>query len=79
MYKIIYRFFIILCIERILGDFAMLRKSKYHIFYEISEIDKLINSKWYDRLIPTFSASAMKVYLHQTAETMFALNSNEKG
>ena len=57
----------------------MLRKSKYHIFYEISEINKLITSKGYDRLIPTFSSSAMKVYPHQIAETMFALDSNEKG
>lgn len=57
----------------------MLKKSKYHIFYEISEINKLINSKGYDRLIPTFSSSAMKVYPHQIAETMFALDSNEKG
>ena len=57
----------------------MLKKSKYHIFYEISEINKLINSKGYDRLIPTFLSSAMKVYPHQIAETMFALDSNEKG
>ena len=57
----------------------MLKKSKYHIFYEISEINKLINSKGYDRLIPTFSSSRMKIFPHQIAETMFALDSNEKG
>lgn len=57
----------------------MLRKSKYHIFYQISEINKLINSKGYERLIPTFSSSVMKVYPHQIAETMYALDSREKG
>ncbi|WP_250278595.1 DEAD/DEAH box helicase [[Clostridium] colinum] len=57
----------------------MLRKSRYHIFYEISEIRKLTNSKGYDRLIPAFSSSIMKVYPHQIAETIFALDSKEKG
>ena len=57
----------------------MLKKSKYHIFYEILDI---INSKYkenYERLIPIFSASVMKVYPHQIAETIFALDSKQKG
>ena len=57
----------------------MLRKSKYHIFYETSELINLKYSNSYERLIPTFSSSIMKVYPHQIAETIFALDSKEKG
>ena len=57
----------------------MLNKNIYQIFYQVSEIYKLLNGEGYERLIPTFSSSAMKVYPHQIAETMYALDSREKG
>ena len=57
----------------------MLKKSKYHIFYETLELINLKYSGGYDRLIPTFLSSRMKIFPHQIAETIFALDSKEKG